>query len=222
MLSFHFISFKKINVCFYPFYSSSTFHSFLQTLGIVEMHTQICPLTQGSWRWMARLKPLLPCAMYTLKSTFNSEISHKFYPKKYIQSSKNPKFLNVSLTSPGFLPFTPAVSPHPPPRGPSCRKDTWRQDQHKMASKSWPWKLRKTTSCKASLCTLGGGKGEIDNVCSWYFGTRRKKRQKIDAKQLSILEQFDNWGMDRLKRDLFARQRKMPEIKVVYYQFGSL
>lgn len=127
------------------------------------MHTQICPLTQGSRRGMARLKPLPPlCHVHTEINFLNSEISHKFYPKKYIQSSKNPWIPQCQ----SHLPRSPALHPSRfqprPPRPASCRKDTWRQDQHKMASQSWPWKLRKTTSCKASLCTwLGEGRVKL-------------------------------------------------------------
>lgn len=133
------------------------------------MHTQIWPLTQGSRRGMARLKPLPPCAMYTLTSTF---LILKFptnsIQKKYIPSSKNPWIPQCQ----SHLHRSPALHPSrfPRPPGPSCRKDTWRQDQHKIASQSWPWKLRKTTSCKASLCTwLGEGRVKL-TTCSWKKG----------------------------------------------------
>lgn len=163
------------------------------------MHTQICPLTQGSRRGMARLKPLPPCAMYTLTSTF---LILKF-PTNSIQKNisnhlKIPEFLHVSLTSPGPLPFTPAVSPAPqvPPavRTPDDRTNTKWLHRVDLGSSGRPHPAR------LPYAPGWGREGwnwqrvagkKVGPLGTIFFGTPQnieETRQKIHAKQLSILE----------------------------------
>ena len=109
--------------------------------------------------------------MYTLTSTLllkspthsiQESLSNNLILYLYIYISSmsfTTSFANISLSR--FpQPLLRSAILLPPCRFPfpraSWRKDTCRQDQHKIASQSWPWKLRKTTSCRASLCTLGG------------------------------------------------------------------
>ena len=209
------------------------------------MHTQICPLTQGSRRGMARLKPLPPCAMYTLTSTF---LILKFptnsIQKKYIQSSKNPWIPPCQ----SHLPRSPALHPSrfqarpPPGRHPAVRTPDDRTNT------KWLHRVDPGSSGRPHPARLpyapGWGEGRVKlTTCSWkkgrtlrnyFFWTPPKYwgNTTEDSRQLSILEQFDNWGMDRLKGDLFvfqgrwvtleARQRNMPDILPIVCHYNIL